>query len=663
MIFRSARVLIVSTLLSVTAFAEDVELQTVHVVAEAESSRSSVDEVDQNSFSGFAKRLERKDFASEFSTVSDVLDRTNGVEVRQLGGLGGYSMVTMRGVSGNQLALYVDGMLINSAQSGGAEFNLIPTALIEQIDIYPDFTPVQLSSAGLGGALNIKTLDLYKRRGEASVTQGSYGQERYSLIASDQVSGWGWLAGVNLESADNDFKVQDNNGTPDNSNDDFETTFLNAEYERQTGLLKIGRRWDEDRQLDALLVINHGDRGVPAQNNNVENDASVEVDETRFQARYHFGLGDGDAVLRAYATDTTEWFVDREGNVATGVVDLKTDSRVFGMASIYEYGWRNSISVANVEYRTEQYRQTNRIVDELAVDNERNQLFLSLQNDAYFLQDQLMLSLILRQQWLQDKVNLIPDNIMGFYVADAQDFTELSDSEQSAHAGLAYQMSDTLLIKFNVAQQARVPTMRERFGLQGRLVGNPDLTSEISNNLDVGLVWESSLLALSALYFWKDIDDAIVTQVDGSGTGRADNVGAARIEGAEIELSWTLTEWLGLYLGTTLMDSENRSDVKAEVGKKLPGMVHETYSAALDLTLGAWSGKIRYQFKDELYFTPNNSVQPEGINETVDLLLRYNAERWSVQANLDNALDQEYQEFSRFPGQSRTFSINFTGQF
>src|SRR3990167_7680797 len=104
------------------------QLPEVEVVSEAPVHADNIEQVDLESFTGFGRQIDRDQFQQQMATVSDVLDQTSGVQIRQVGGHGGFATVSMRGTGGKQVNLYLDGLLLNSAQTGGADLNQIGRA-------------------------------------------------------------------------------------------------------------------------------------------------------------------------------------------------------------------------------------------------------------------------------------------------------------------------------------------------------------------------------------------------------------------------------------------------------------------------------------------------------------------------------------------------------
>ncbi|MDH3519822.1 MAG: TonB-dependent receptor plug domain-containing protein, partial [Myxococcales bacterium] len=107
--------------------------------------------------SSFSSDIDVADFAGESKSVADLLDQAVGVQVRRFGGAGQQSEVSIRGSNGRQVVILLDGVRINSAQSGSVDLSTIPRDLIERIEVVRGGGSVQSGGAAIGGVVNIVT--------------------------------------------------------------------------------------------------------------------------------------------------------------------------------------------------------------------------------------------------------------------------------------------------------------------------------------------------------------------------------------------------------------------------------------------------------------------------------------------------------------------------
>jgi len=90
------------------------------------------------------------------TNINDVLARTVGVTVRNTGGLGSASRISLRGLEGKRMGMYVDEVPM-SQLSNFVALNDIPTNMIERIEVYKGIVPYKFGGSALGGAVNVVT--------------------------------------------------------------------------------------------------------------------------------------------------------------------------------------------------------------------------------------------------------------------------------------------------------------------------------------------------------------------------------------------------------------------------------------------------------------------------------------------------------------------------
>ena len=86
------------------------------------------------------------------TNINDVLARTVGVTVRNTGGLGSASRISLRGLEGKRMGMYVDEIPM-SQLSNFVALNDIPTNMIERIEVYKGIVPYKFG----GGCVKMYT--------------------------------------------------------------------------------------------------------------------------------------------------------------------------------------------------------------------------------------------------------------------------------------------------------------------------------------------------------------------------------------------------------------------------------------------------------------------------------------------------------------------------
>lgn len=94
--------------------------------------------------------------AATLQSLTQAIDRTAGIRIREDGGVGSDYDLSIGGLSGNSIRYFLDGMPLESKGTGITLANL-PVNLIERVEIYKGVIPASFGSDALGGAINIIT--------------------------------------------------------------------------------------------------------------------------------------------------------------------------------------------------------------------------------------------------------------------------------------------------------------------------------------------------------------------------------------------------------------------------------------------------------------------------------------------------------------------------
>ena len=94
--------------------------------------------------------------AATLQSLTQAIDRTNGIRIREEGGVGSDFDLSINGMSGNSIRYFLDGMPLDAKGTGMTLANL-PVNIIDRVEIYKGVIPASFGSDALGGAVNIIT--------------------------------------------------------------------------------------------------------------------------------------------------------------------------------------------------------------------------------------------------------------------------------------------------------------------------------------------------------------------------------------------------------------------------------------------------------------------------------------------------------------------------
>ena len=142
----------------------------------------------------------------------------------------------------------------------------------------------------------------------------------------------------------------------------------------------------------------------------------------------------------------------------------------------------------------------------------------------------------------------------------------------SPSVGLVWdQRPGSLAWEFHASRSVRVPTWIELFGHLGGIVGNRELEPEEISSVDLAVTARPGGGAtLRAAVFVAKTENTIIFVPNSQRTSRAENAGAGRNRGLELELWLDLPADLGLQANATFQHPRDASGIPAYDGKHLP---------------------------------------------------------------------------------------------
>lgn len=602
--------------------------------------------------------VDREQFDNTTTTLADTLSRQTGVQIRESGGLGSYSTVSIRGSTGKQTQVYLDGMLLNDPLYGGLDLSFYTLHDIAEIQIYPGNAPARFAQAGVGGIVAMESLGRQTRdTTRLNLGTGSFGTRRYGLFNSGSHERFHYWLSLNRQQAENDFRYA-NEPEWFNPTDGEESTRRNADVEQNDSSLKLGYRFTPQRQLDALLQWSDKDQGIPSIQNWANNRARLHTEQQRLQLHYQDSSWLAGAVQsshRLLVGDTEERYRDLVGRVGIGTYDTRT--RVDQLALNNSATWQqaNHQFSAAVDIAWYDMDQRDRLQQDPDSHRERRVIASALSHEWHSDQERLRTQLAIRQFNVDDDTESVDVN-------STLARTNTSNRYQAWQVGTRLIATDSLWLYANLARQIRIPTLVEQYGQQGLFIGNPDLQAEESLNKDLSARWLLARGHLEITGFQRHLDPAITAIYDARGVGRYINV-EAEFSGVELEAQYPLLDNWTLTANATFQDSQNLSNQIADQdAKRLPGIYHRSGLINSQWRFSPLTLDLTWRYDDNLYYDSANLLEADARN-TVDAAIGWQ-HAWStnrktaLRLEVKNLTDELYQDFNRFPSPGRTWLLN-----
>ncbi len=621
---------------------------------------------------GFARSYDVTPAYGRLGTVSDLLARGVGVHVRQFGGLGAFSAVSIRGSSSAQVAYYLDGAPLNQAQYGVVNAADLPIEALSRIEVYRGGAPLAFDAPG-GGVVELVTRDDPGRWMRADLGGGSFGTRKLDLALGATRARTTLMAVVQSLASHGDFRYLDDNATDANTDDDTLRTRANNAFDSYAVTARVAQGVGPARI--ALTHDRLGKRqGVPGTGANTALAARLRTDRAV-------------SVLRAAAetwplTPVQSFFYaqqrDRFSDLARELSGTKQDND----DHTTRYGARTEAALALPgalggthrlallgEARRERYTpKINLPAPRVLATSQREVAIYGAEDRWSPGRGRLGLTAQARRELTFDAFPAGPA-YPGALPSPAADRTiRLTRWTVAAHVELVRGTAGTLALRTSLARLARTPTLEELFGNRGGVHGNRDALPERVLTRDAGLTGAWTLAqggaarprALEAQLsaYRSDADDLLVFIQNSARTSVAQNVAAARLEGIELASRAAWAWGLSADLSWTRQWTRDQGQVAYWRGKDLPGRPRDEASLGLSLERGPVRGFGELHATSPFHLDRYNQVTiPARALVDVGASYAFAGRTTDVVLECRNVGDAHVQDFGGYPLPGRSWAL------
>lgn len=526
--------------------------------------------------------------------VAELLRFEAGIEIARNGGPGQVTSVFIRGANSNHTLVLIDGVKVNPGTAGGAALQNITPELVERIEIVKGPRSSLYGSEAIGGVINIIT-----RRGAegrelgARAQAGSYGTRGVGANVSWQQAGFG--AGLSATTLTTDGFPTFSDGAQDSG---FENDAVNAWVRGTLGGVDL-----EASHWQATGNTEYADFFRAPQDQDFTNRLS--------RLRIGWAVGDWRSKL------TLSRFLDRieQGELAFDPGDFVETERDL-------VDWQHDLDVitgleltAGVALSRE--RTSGRSYG-ATLESAPGRGNADRDEDAVYLQAGLDLG----RHRLMAAARHTDHDVFGGVNTWNLEWGMPLGSDWGLVAGLG--------------RGFRAPGTSDLYAFGG----NPDLEPELSRSVDLGVRYRPNPdHELELALFHTEIDD-LIEYFDPDGflaplPGRNENIGDARIKGAELTWRARYGDW-----GVTTTMLTQRPEDRA-TGETLFRRAEQSATALVTRRIAAHEVGLQFLATGER--RDFGGVELAGYvlaNLTASIAL---AERWTLRARLENLLDQDYE--------------------
>lgn len=598
--------------------------------------------------------------AQSIIDTPDVLKKMAGANVNRNGPLTGIAQY--RGLSGARVNVQIDGtnMQESCSNSMDAAMSHVPASMVDAVILKRGIAPVSSAIESIGGSISVKAKDIqgdtdeFEFSGEASVGYTSVNSgTKASVLLSLASKTHDIYLGVDTESGD--------------SFDYADGINFNTQYERDFFLMGYNFR-GENQKLSVKINYNDtGNTGTPslpmdivyAEGGVISTDYQYDLnDNTNLQAS--FSHQNTDHLMSNYlfrnSTGKKDSFTQVNSN-SYGLI-LNTEQALgklsIGIEGDFTSHQADISSPDNAMFHitnfdTKKYR--NSIFFEL--ENDFNEVFTLTSGIRYTQVDMSANDVSSTVAMMQNPMGNLHRTLRDRF--NAAEKNTIDDNVDFA-LNLQHKINDNLSLEYGLAYKTRSPSYQERYlwlpleatagmadGFQ--YFGNLELNPEHATQFEFGVNFENDNFKFAPHVFYHQINDYIqgtpTTSMPAPPNTLTFNNVDAKLYGADLELSYQLTDNLGINNITSYVRGERR-DIDDNLYRIAP--LNTRIELAYSQNNWSFSSElVAYSAQDDVSST-NNEQSTAGYGIT-NLAGTYSFNKTAnIAIGVNNVFDKKYHD-------------------
>ncbi|MNM91721.1 Vitamin B12 transporter BtuB precursor [compost metagenome] len=515
--------------------------------------------------------------------VSDIIQRDPSVYIKQSGGLGQISEISLRGTKSVHTLVLKDGARLNSQNELGPLYPaFLDTTDVQQIEILKGPASVQYGSDAIGGVVQLISKKPEKTGAELT---GIYGENNTykTIVNANLVTDQGFYAQVGGQRLESDgtriFESQ-----PENEK---------AGYDQKGYHAKIG--FFQENLIDASASISENKGTNVFSNDYITNTAQRQFENRVINTKVAYNILP-DLIINAHYAN-----VQDKQNVPAYGSYYNTENNESDLNLKWKFTPNQNILVG-ATYNDANYKSNTILNSDKSVNS-----------TGYYLQHQLK--------------NDLFDTQVGVRLEDNQRF----GTHTVGQGAIRYHFLPNASIYANIGSAFRAPTLNELYSQWG---GNENLAPEESTSYEMGINYDlTSNVSTNFSAYHTKIKDLIAYNA-----GTNTNIAKANFTGGEAGIKWHQDD---LFLSTeyAYVKTENEKD-NTEIAYRPRQTI--TVSTGLENAIYGISASLIARSKS--YADSANSMRVQGY-ATVDLNAYWNIiPNVKVFTNIQNVGDVQYRE-------------------
>ncbi|WP_413511821.1 TonB-dependent receptor [Myroides odoratus] len=648
------------------------------------------------------------------TSLSDLMNRTTGIRVRQSGGLGGETNVSLNGFQGHAIRYFKDGIPLNYL-GNAYSISTIPMDLLSKVEVYKGVIPVHLASDVLGGAVNFVSNTTQTNTLRASLEYGSFNTFRSAVRGHYNLNTNFYIGGEFFSNySDNDYKIK----TPDLAlasteakvrlfhnryRQYYSTIYLGVTNLKAADLLQLDfSYYTLDKQIQhspTTMATPYG--GIEDQQHSLI--PSLRYKKKLFQDRWSMDQFLAYNVVKSNAIDTLQgrynWLGEFSPRGYRGEGDHPMDAAIdmtfFTSRTLLGFQWSNTQQV----WLNSTYNYTKRVGTDTYGKKIEDTQQLSIEIPSYYKKNTIALGLT--SQWFSNKLetNLLVKNYIysseglnTAYNVDLRtaDLHTTSNTAWGWAMATKYQVNEKINLRFSVENARRLPGYSELFGDNLFIASNFDLKPEQSVNFNLGFDKQEGRFEYSFNTFYRRTKDIIVLAAGNPPLSLFINKERAVGYGFEGDFNFKLFNQIKLYNNFTWQSIrygrfENIADQWLK-GNRVPNTPYffanigaESQWKKIFTTQDVLTLYTHLNFVREFYIQPiDKSMEPSGFlglfgsskgdvknivpdqtSLTLGTVYEWPEKGWSLGIEIRNVLNQDVYDYYKIQKAGRSCYLKF----
>lgn len=634
------------------------------------------------------------------NNVQDVLARTAGITVRTMGGVGSASRISVRGLEGKRIGLFIDGYPMND-NSDFIDLNDIPVEMINRIEIYKGVVPAKFGGSAVGGAVNIVIKEYPPKYLDVNYSYGSFNTHKTSVVSKMNIAPKGiefGLGGI-YNYADNNYKMESpfqEGLTITRDHDKFEKAVAGGSF-------KARKWWFDKVEFEPVFIYTYKD---------------IQGIESNIQYAHSHSM----AFVFANKIEKENFLL--EGMDLDWQLAYVYTSYNFADTASYRTHWDGTHYPAVSRFGGEIGKWASLLTnDKHQLSHKLNLSYLVNNNHSVNLNSLLIYAHASPHDAVKDKVigyrTEFPSNMLSWVVGLNYDYRSSDDKflnsvnikyyyysmktqmasilTNTAEAintckndfgisnALRYRITPKLMAKASLGYDVRLPSEEELLGDGYVIAPAGNLTPERNTSVNVGMLFDltgksPSNLQMEINGFYMHLQD-MIRFTGGFLQSQYQNFGEMRTLGVEAEVKADITRWLYGYANTTYQDlrdirkyEQNTTVANPTKGSRMPNIPYLMANAGLEFhkeNLFGGRGMNTRIFTDAsfveeyLYDFEQSQFQQHRIPRTFSCSMGFEQSfgngRYFIMGKVSNLTDARMiSEFNRpLPGRSFTVRLRY----